>query len=184
MIHEEGRSSIKLVIAITVITVIVILGGLYIKNLISKEKVKNMQADLLLVQAKVEIVKGNYNMNKDENPLKGYKINELPENINITEFLNKHVISEEEYEKFYLLDSNSLEQMELHELVNKYSGYFIVNYDSFEVIFTDGYENENGMWCYKITDLHKNKTDDSNVNNGQNDNTNEANSEEQGNQGA
>lgn len=45
--------------------------------------------------------------------------------------------------------------MELQELVGKYSGYFIVNYDSFEVIYTDGYENENGIWCYKISELHK-----------------------------
>lgn len=45
--------------------------------------------------------------------------------------------------------------MELQELVNKYPGYFIVSYDSFEVIYTEGYENENGMWCYKLTDLHK-----------------------------
>ena len=40
-------------------------------------------------------------------------------------------------------------------MVNKYKGYFIVNYDNFEVIYTDGYENENGMWCYRISDLKK-----------------------------
>ena len=49
----------------------------------------------------------------------------------------------------------SLEQMGLQELVNKYEGYFIVNYDDYEVIYSDGYENENGMWCYKISDLYK-----------------------------
>ena len=30
-----------------------------------------------------------------------------------------------------------------------------MNYDNFEVIYTDGYENQNGMWCYKISDLEK-----------------------------
>lgn len=48
-----------------------------------------------------------------------------------------------------------LEKLELNDLVSKYSGYFIVNYDNFEVIYTDGYENQNGMWCYKISDLEK-----------------------------
>lgn len=48
-----------------------------------------------------------------------------------------------------------MEKLELQDLVNKYKGYFIVNYDNFEVIYTEGYENENGMWCYKISDLKK-----------------------------
>ena len=39
--------------------------------------------------------------------------------------------------------------------MNKYDGYFIVNYENFEVIYTEGYENENGMWCYRISDLKK-----------------------------
>ena len=45
--------------------------------------------------------------------------------------------------------------MELKELANKYPGYFIVNYDDYEVIYTEGYENENKLWCYKISDLEK-----------------------------
>ena len=45
--------------------------------------------------------------------------------------------------------------MDLQELVNKYKGYFVVNYDNFEVIYTEGYENENGLWCYKLSDLSK-----------------------------
>lgn len=45
--------------------------------------------------------------------------------------------------------------MGLVELVNKYSGYFIVNYENFEVIYTQGYQNSNGLWCYKITELNK-----------------------------
>ena len=73
---------------------------MYIKNSLEKEKVKNMQADLLLVQAKVEIVAGNYNMNKEANPLKGVQLSALPEEVNINEFKEKKVISQEEYEKY------------------------------------------------------------------------------------
>lgn len=152
---KTGRSSIKLIIAIIIIVVAVIVGINYVMNIIKKESIKEVQADLLLVQAKVNIVKGNYSVNKEENPLKGYQLNQLPENINISAFLEKHIIPEEEYEKYYLIDSSALEQMQLQELVNKYQGYFIVNYDNFEVIYTEGYENENGLWCYRITDLHK-----------------------------
>lgn len=40
-------------------------------------------------------------------------------------------------------------------MVNKYPGYFIVNYEVYEVVYTEGYENSNGLWCYKISDLNK-----------------------------
>lgn len=55
--------------------------------------------------------------------------------------------------------------MGLEELANKYSGYFIVNYESFEVIYTQGYENLNGIWCYKITELNKTPEIQNNINN-------------------
>lgn len=155
MKHEEAKSSIKLIIAIAAIIIVVIIGVNYAMNFFKKENAKNLQADLLLIKAKVEIIKGNYSVNKEENPLRGILLTQLPEDINISEFKEKNVISQEEYEKYYLLDSTSLEQMELQELVNKYSGYFLVNYENFEVIYTEGYENENGLWCYKISDLTK-----------------------------
>lgn len=49
----------------------------------------------------------------------------------------------------------NLENLDLKELQDKYKGYFIVNYNTFEVIYTEGYENENGILCYKISDLKK-----------------------------
>lgn len=105
MKRESGKGFIKLILAIAVIIVVVIIGIRYTKDVIKTENAKNMQADLLLVQAKVEMVKGNYNMNKDENPLKGYQLTQLPEGVNIDEFLSKNIIAQEEYEKYYLLDS-------------------------------------------------------------------------------
>ena len=85
----------------------------------------------------------------------GYKLNELPEGINIDGFKAKNIIKEEEYEKYYLLDAECLEKMDLKELVNKHPGYFIVNYETFEVVYTEGYTNKEGVLCYKISDLEK-----------------------------
>lgn len=105
MIQGNRKSSIKLILAIIVIAIIVVFGVKYVVDFINKEKVKNFQADLLLIKAKIEVYKGNHDMNKDENPLQGYKLTELPENINISQFLEKNVISQEEYENYYLLDA-------------------------------------------------------------------------------
>lgn len=105
MNNEDGKSTIKLIIAIAVIIAVVLVGVKFAIDFFKKEDIKNTQADLLLIKAKIEILKGNYDMNKDENPLQGYQLNQIPEEININEFLEKHVINEEEYEKYYVLDN-------------------------------------------------------------------------------
>lgn len=50
--------------------------------------------------------------------------------------------------------------MDLKDLVDRYPGYFIVNYENFEVIYTEGYENEFGLYCYKVSDLEKKQNED------------------------
>lgn len=105
MKQECGKGFMKLILAIAVIIAVAIIGVRYTKDVIKTENAKDMQADLLLVQAKVEMVKGNYNMNRDENPLKGYQLTQLPEGVNIDDFLSKNIIAQDEYEKYYLLDS-------------------------------------------------------------------------------
>lgn len=111
MKSEEGKSSVKLIIAIVVIAAVVIVGAKFAIDYINKEKVKNTQADLLLVKAKIEILKGNNGMNKDENPLLGYQLTQVPPEINIVEFLDKHVINEDEYESYYVLDRRLLRKV-------------------------------------------------------------------------
>ena len=105
MKQEDGKGFIKLIFGIAIIAIIIVLVVMYVKDALKKEKVKDMQADLLLVQAKVEIAAGNYNMNKEANPLKGVQLSALPEDVNINEFKEKNVIAQEEYEKYYLLNS-------------------------------------------------------------------------------
>lgn len=155
MIQRKGKSSIKLIVAIVIIVALVTAGVIYLRKFLSNESIKDLQYDMLLVKTKTETVKSKNVLNKDENPLIGYQLTSLPENINIDEFKTKNVIGEDEYEKYYLLDSECLEKMDLKELVNKYPGYFIVCYDDYEVIYSKGYENKNKMWCYKISDLEK-----------------------------
>lgn len=155
MKSESGKGTIKWILIICLIAVVVFLLGKYVMGIYKREKVKNFQADLLLVQAKVEGVKGKYTLNKEENPLKGVKVSERTEEYDLNDFIQQGVLKEEEYEKYYILNDNCLNEMELQSLVGKYKGYFIVNYDDFEVIYTEGYENENGLWCYKVSDMKK-----------------------------
>ena len=149
---------IRLLIAIIIIIVVTITGFSYIKNIFKNEDVKNFESDLLLVQAKVELVKGTNIMDKDKNPLKGIQVSQLPEEINIQDVFDKGLITEEEKEKYYFLNEEALNQMGLKNFYNKYEGKFIVNYDTYEVIYTKGYKNENGLFVYKVSELNKVET--------------------------
>ena len=145
-------------IAIIITIIVTITGFSYIKNIFKNEDVKNFESDLLLVQAKVELVKGTNIMDKDKNPLKGIQVSQLPEEINIQDVFDKGLITEEEKEKYYFLNEEALNQMGLKNFYNKYEGKFIVNYDTYEVIYTKGYKNENGLFVYKVSELNKVET--------------------------
>lgn len=105
MKQKSSKGLLKLVIIIFIIVGIIVVLVNYIEELLHKEDINNVQNDLLLVQAKVELYAGNYNIDKDTNPLKGYQLTVLPENININDFLQKNIILQEDYSKYYLLDS-------------------------------------------------------------------------------
>ena len=152
---QNGKRIIIVSISIAIIIAVVVIIAQYIMGIVKREKTKELQADLLLVQAKVEIVKGKNNMNKDENPLKGWQLLKVVEKFKMKDKVKFNNISAEELDKFYFLKDSELSTMDLQELVGKNKGYYIVNYDNYEVIYTLGYENANGLWCYKISDLNK-----------------------------
>lgn len=155
MRQEKGKGTVKWIVIICAIALIVFFIVQHITGIVKKEKVKELQADLLLVQAKVEIVKGKNNVNKDENPLKGLPISKIVEKFKIKDLLEKKGISADDIAKYYVLRDSDLSQMDLQELIGKNSGGYIVNYDSFEVIYSKGYENINGLRCYKVSELNK-----------------------------
>ena len=155
MRNENGKGTVKWIIVICLIIVVVFAIVHYVIGIIKREKAKELQADLLLVQANVEIVKGKNNVNKDENPLKGIQLSKIGEKVNIKKVLEKQGISADDSAKYFVLRNSDLSGMDLQELVGKNKGTYIVNYENFEVIYSAGYENVNGLWCYKVSELNK-----------------------------
>ncbi len=74
MKQKKGTGFAKLIVLIIIISSVVFIGVKYIKKEIKNEYIKNVQADLLLIQAKIEIVKGKYSVDKENNSLKGYQL--------------------------------------------------------------------------------------------------------------
>ena len=74
MKQKKGTGFAKLIVLIIIISSVVFIGVKYIKKEIKNKYIKNVQADLLLIQAKIEIVKGKYSVDKENNSLKGYQL--------------------------------------------------------------------------------------------------------------
>ena len=70
----------------------------------------------------------------------------------IKEFLNQNIISEEEYEKYYVLTDADLEKLGL-EISNYENSFFLINYDNYEIITTKGCKYEKDETLYKLSDI-------------------------------
>ena len=144
------------IISISVIIAVVTLIVNYVIKIDKREKAKEMQADLLAVQAKVEILKGKNSVNKDENPLKGIQVSKVAEKIPVVnKIFEQHGITGDDVAKYYILKDSDLTAMDLNDLVGKHKGTYIVNYDNFEVLYTLGYTNVNGVFCFKVSEINK-----------------------------
>ena len=156
MEQKRIKRIINYTIAIAAIVAVVIFIINYIMGINKREKIKEMQADLLSVQAKVEILKGKNSVNKDENPLKGLSVSKVAEKVAIVKnVFEKHGITGDDLNKYYILKDSDLVDMDLKELVGKHSGAYVVNYDNYEVIYTQGYTNANGLFCFKVSEINK-----------------------------
>lgn len=144
------------IISISVIIAVVTLIVNYVIKIDKREKAKEMQADLLAVQAKVEILKGKNSVNKDENPLKGIQVSKVAEKIPVVnKIFEKHGITGDDVAKYYILKDSDLTAMDLNDLVGKHKGTYIVNYDNYEVLYSLGYTNANGLFCFKVSEINK-----------------------------
>ncbi len=155
MRQENGKGTVKWILVICAIIAVVFVFAYYISTVIKREKTKELQADLLLVQAKVEIVRGRNDMNKDENPLKGIPLSKISEKLKAKKYIESRGFAADEFANYYVLRDSDLSAMDLNKLVGKNKGSYIVNYANFDVIYTEGYENLNGLWCYKVSEMNK-----------------------------
>ena len=144
------------IVSVSAIIAVLTLIVNYVIKVNKREKAKEMQADLLAVQAKVEITKGKNSVNKDENPLKGIQVSKVAEKIPVVnKIFERHGITGDDVAKYYILKDSDLTAMDLNDLVGKHKGTYIVNYDNFEVLYTLGYTNVNGVFCFKVSEINK-----------------------------
>ena len=74
----------------------------------NQAKVQTTKTDMLLVEWKAKDVIEKQTVKGEEKTYIGTKVSEMKEDTLIKEFLNQNIISEEEYEKYYVLTDEDL----------------------------------------------------------------------------
>ena len=121
--------------------------------MMQQENKKNYETDMLLIQGKIKVISQESTIQKNEELLKGKKLSENLENEEIKKLLQNKIISEEEsdFTKYYILEKTDLEELGLSS-IELTEGYYIVNYETYEVIYTSGVKIDNNYY-YKLSEL-------------------------------
>lgn len=146
--------TIRLFIVIAIIIAVGAVGLNYALKLLKQKQHDDIRTDLLLIQAKIEVIKGKVEVSSNAELYVGTKISEYYDN-DVKEFLKNIQINELQFDKYYILSIHDLEKMGIYgELKNPEDNQYIVNYDTADVIYKKGVE-ENGNIRYKISDIIK-----------------------------
>ena len=137
-----------------IIIIVVIVGIIYfaLEGLL-KEKMETYETDMLLIQGKVKVLSQEAIIQKNEEVLKGKKLEDNIEEEKIKELLEKQVISQEEsnFSKYYIIEKETLEEIGLQN-INLKKGFYIVNYNTDEIIYSEGVKIGENTY-YKLSEL-------------------------------
>ena len=121
--------------------------------MMQQENKKNYETDMLLIQGKIKVISQESTIQKKEEILQGKKLSENLEDEEIKKLLQNNIISTEEsdFTKYYILEKTDLEELGLSS-IELTEGYYIVNYETYEVIYSSGVKIDNNNY-YKLSEL-------------------------------
>src|SRR5699024_8360125 len=115
---EKGLTFLGTAILVVIIALIAFGVVYFIRMQVSKEKEEDIKTNMLLVQAKVKTISGNYTLEKDEDVLVGTKLSEMEEEQTIKEFLEKELFDpDEKNKKYYVLNQQNLNDLDLGNII-------------------------------------------------------------------
>lgn len=160
MKNEKGMGLIQALITIVFIVAIIVFLGYVIVNKYHEVRVETIKTDMLQVEWKIKDYIDKKIVNKEEKEYLGTKLSEMKEDVVLKSFFESNIIKEEEYDKYYVLKDEDLAKVGL-EITNYKGSYFLINYDTYEIMVSRGCKLSKDKVLYKLTDIIK----ESNVDN-------------------
>lgn len=147
----------KLGIVFILIIVILIFGLKYFKKIMFDNEIYDIKTNMLVIQGKIKLLKGEAEVSKNEKIYIGTKISDL-DNKEIKEFMQNLGIEESKFATYYILNKVDFEKMSiLGELKNIEDNVYIVNYNDAEVIYIKGINVDDSI-KYKLSDIMAKET--------------------------
>lgn len=145
---EKGITLVTLTITVIVLIIITSVGVYTGADIIKRANLQNINTNMMLIQAKTKTISEQAKFNKNTSNYKGTKLTDIDQNEMIDKLVTNGVI--EAKESYYMLSQTDLNEMGL-EKINIDRGY-IVNYDTEEIIYVKGFENNNKTY-YKLSEM-------------------------------
>lgn len=151
MKSEKGLTFISTAILVVIITLLTFGVVYFVRLQLDKGKNEDIKTDMLLVEAKVQKLSGEYILEKKEEILVGTKLADMEEDPLIKEFLEKEIFdSKEKGAKYYVLNQENMNEMALENVELEKDSYYIVDYNSSKVYYTKGYSDDEGGVHYLV----------------------------------
>ncbi len=159
---KQDKGITLLVLAITIVVMLIIAGiSLYEgKNIVKNAQLENIKTNMLLIQAKGKIIAEEANFNKtttesgeEQIQYLGIELNVAVENDSILSNSISNVLQSEEMDKYYVLEQQDLDTMGLNKIETSDGVYYLINYETEEVIYIPGYTYEDNTY-YKLSDIN------------------------------
>ena len=143
---------IKIIIVIGIIVGAVYFGVKYLYKEYGKEAFETVKTNMLLIQAKTELVAQKVEIDEDDAKYIGTKVSEKEDDPKIKNLVDNKIIDiDSKKSNYYCIDNTNLDELGLNDV--RTDDYFIVDYKKNDVIYVDGIENSKGEIIYKLSDM-------------------------------
>lgn len=151
------KTYVKILFFIGIIIAIIYGAGYFLKNEYDDEQFETIKTDMLLIEAKTKMVAEKIKMKEKDAVYVGKKIEEAKDDEDIKKLQESGIINlEEKNNEYYILEKSNLEELGL-TAVNLAEGYYIVEYNSNEIIYAKGIKDKDGNILYKLSDIENMK---------------------------
>ena len=162
MKRSQGMGMIKLIVMILFIVLIVSSIIYFVRMEYHAARIETIKTDMLQVQWKIKDYIDKQTVRGEETKYLGTKLSEMRSSDLLQELFNGNVVTEDEYEKYYVLEDKDLAEAGL-EITNYKDSYFIINYETYEIIVSKGCQYSKEEILYKLSDIIAKTINDENV---------------------
>ena len=139
--RKKGFLNLKLIVIVLIIVVLVIVAVFYVKNSLHDQELQSLSTTMLQIQAKAKVINERNKVN------------------NTSDYIGKD-ITEEQLKKLNIENNGKVKVLGEEELKNlevtetKPNQDFVINYETEEVYYLEGYQTDNKNIIYSLTDIN------------------------------